>query len=128
MVYILKYDSEGWVRRREPYDLGEIDESIIAGSIEVSDEIFMRTLSTPSHHAWRVVNGEVVNERFEEDPREEWVEVRILDLKKFLANTDYQAIKFTEGAMTEQEYAPIRTQRAAWRAEINELEQELEGL
>jgi hypothetical protein len=45
-------------------------------------------------------------------------------LKRQLSATDYQAIKFAEGMMTEEEYAPIRTQRQAWRDEINMLEQE----
>ena len=39
-----------------------------------------------------------------------------------LHKTDYQAIKFAEGELTETEYAPIRKQRHEWRAEINILE------
>lgn len=45
-------------------------------------------------------------------------------LKRQLSATDYKAIKFAEGVMTEEEYAPIRTQRQAWRDEINLLEYE----
>ena len=37
--------------------------------------------------------------------------------------TDYQAIKYAEGQLTEEEYAPIKAQRQAWRDEINLLEQ-----
>lgn len=47
---------------------------------------------------------------------------RIYELKKYLSSTDYQAIKYSEGVMSEEEYAPIRAQRQAWRDEINELE------
>lgn len=47
----------------------------------------------------------------------------ILQLKQNLANTDYQAIKYAEGRMTAEEYAPIGEQRQAWRDEINRLEQ-----
>ena len=46
----------------------------------------------------------------------------INDLKNLLASTDYQAIKYAEGLITEEEYLPIKTQRQAWRNEINELE------
>ena len=46
----------------------------------------------------------------------------IKQLKKYLEASDYQAIKFSDGALTEEEYAPIRAQRAAARALINELE------
>ncbi len=49
---------------------------------------------------------------------------RIEELKTLLYNTDYKAIKFSEGSLTEEEYAPIRAQRQAWRDEINRLEQQ----
>lgn len=47
-------------------------------------------------------------------------------LKQLLTNTDYKAIKHSEGEMTDEEYAPTRTQRVEWRERINELEKELE--
>lgn len=53
------------------------------------------------------------------------IRLRIRELKGFLHRTDYQAIKFAEGAMTETEYYEIKQQRQAWRAEINTLEAEL---
>lgn len=53
---------------------------------------------------------------------------RINDLKYQLDETDYQAIKFAEGAMTEEEYAPMREQRQEWRDEINRLKEENEQL
>ena len=42
-----------------------------------------------------------------------------------LIRTDYQAIKYAEGLITEAEYAPIKAQRQAWRDEINRLEEEM---
>ena len=36
----------------------------------------------------------------------------IKQLKKYLEGSDYQAIKFSDGAITEEEYAPIRARRA----------------
>lgn len=47
---------------------------------------------------------------------------RIQYLKDQLSASDYKAIKFAEGEMTEEEFAPVREQRALWRAEINQLE------
>ena len=47
---------------------------------------------------------------------------RIVELKNLLANTDYQAIKFAEGELTEAEYGDTKAQRIAWRVEINTLE------
>lgn len=49
-------------------------------------------------------------------------------LKILLRDTDYKALKHADGALSEEEYAPIRAQRAAWRARINELEAELEDV
>ena len=45
-----------------------------------------------------------------------------------LKDTDYKAIKFAEGELSEAEYAPIRELRRQWRVEINRLEKELENL
>lgn len=51
---------------------------------------------------------------------------RVSELKVLLNQTDYQAIKYAEGLITEEEYAPIKAQRQEWRDEINVLEQQLE--
>ena len=53
------------------------------------------------------------------------VESDIAIRKQMLTQTDYQAIKYAEGEISEEEYAEVKTQRAAWRAEINSLEAEL---
>ena len=45
-------------------------------------------------------------------------------LKHKLSATDYKAIKYSEGWLTEEEYAPIKAERQAIREEINRLEQE----
>lgn len=47
---------------------------------------------------------------------------RITELKQLLIDTDYKALKYADGALTESEYAPIREARKQWRAEINEIE------
>lgn len=55
-------------------------------------------------------------------------EVRINELKDMLAKTDYQAIKYAEGAWSAEEYEPIKKQRQKWRDEINVLEAEAKEL
>lgn len=50
---------------------------------------------------------------------------RISNLKSLLSNTDYKAIKYAEGQLTEEEYASIKAQRQEWRDEINLLESEV---
>ena len=51
---------------------------------------------------------------------------RISELKSLLSATDYKAIKYAEGLLSEEEYAPIKSQRQAYRDEINKLEFELD--
>ena len=43
-------------------------------------------------------------------------------LKILLSDSDYKALKHADGALTDEEYEPIRQQRAEWRARVNELE------
>jgi hypothetical protein len=54
-------------------------------------------------------------------------ESRIAYLKSELADTDYLCLKFTDGAFSEEEYAPIRQKRAEYRAEINKLQESSEN-
>lgn len=49
--------------------------------------------------------------------------LEITDLKQQLRDTDYQAIKYAEGAISEEDYAAMKAQRQAWRDRINELEE-----
>ena len=51
----------------------------------------------------------------------------INELKKKLFDTDYKAIKYSEGWLTDEEYAEAKAQREEWRKRINELEASLEG-
>ena len=45
--------------------------------------------------------------------------------KAQLSATDYQAIKHSEGLISEEDYAPIKAQRQALRDRINALEERL---
>ena len=44
---------------------------------------------------------------------------QIAALKRNLDQTDYQALKHGDGFLTDDEYAPVKAQRQAWREEIN---------
>lgn len=57
-----------------------------------------------------------------EDLQKEEYAAEILTLKKQLADTDYKAIKYAEGVMTDEDYQATGIQRQAWRRRINELE------
>lgn len=51
--------------------------------------------------------------------------LKILALKDELQKSDYKAIKYSEGWLTEEEYAETKAERQRIRDEINRLEQEL---
>lgn len=76
-------------------------------------------------------NGGIVREMTAEEIAEmesfkPTIAERIEMLKIELASTDYKAIKYAEGWMTEEEYAPIKAERQAIRDEINALETQAE--
>ena len=50
---------------------------------------------------------------------------RIAELKSLLQATDYQAIKYAEGFISEEDYLPIKKTRQEYRNEINELETQI---
>lgn len=52
---------------------------------------------------------------------------RIVELKQLLTDTDYVAIKIAEGEATKESYYGVLAQRRAWRAEINDLEAQLDA-
>lgn len=80
----------------------KIDNVIILLEHEPSDEMLEAYLITTEEHYQEYL--------------------RINELKQMLSKTDYQAIKFAEGALSQQEYEPVRVQRQSWRDEINLLE------
>ena len=52
---------------------------------------------------------------------------RIAELKALLQATDYQAIKYAEGFISEADYAPIKQVRQSYRNKINEIESQIGG-
>lgn len=71
---------------------------------------------------YNATTKETVVEEFEPEEYIPTAEEQIEVLKNNLLNSDYKAIKYAEGFITEEDYAPIKAQRQAWRDEINRLE------
>lgn len=74
----------------------------------------------------KVVDGKVVA-KIHQPTQKEIAQQRIFELKQMLSDTDYKAIKYAEGELPYAEYESTRKQRREWRAEINRLEQQLNG-
>ena len=58
----------------------------------------------------------------EQDKLKDQYRLEITQLKKQLSDTDYKAIKYAEGQISESEYASVRELRQSYRDRINELE------
>lgn len=55
-------------------------------------------------------------------------QMQILGLKRKLSNSDYKAIKYAEGWLTDEEYSTVKMERQALRDRINTLEIEVKEL
>ena len=64
----------------------------------------------------------------EANKRKTEIKQEIAIRKDLFERTRYKQEKWIDGAMTDEEYAPIRVQRQQWRDEINALEEELKSL
>lgn len=64
----------------------------------------------------------------EMNTRADQINGKITALKQLLTNSDYKAIKYSEGLISDIEYAEIKTYRENLRAQINQLEEELATL
>lgn len=58
----------------------------------------------------------------EQDLLKDQYRLEITQLKKQLSDTDYKAIKYAEGQISEEDYASVRELRQGYRDRINELE------
>ena len=61
---------------------------------------------------------------YSQKQKEQYAE--IASLKKKLEETDYKALKYADGALSREEYEPVRKQRQKWRDRINEIEKDFE--
>lgn len=100
--------------------------------IEITEQ--ERKQPLPDRYSYyAVVDGKFTIKRrtptVEEVKADETTEInrQIRELKKKLFDTDYKAIKYSEGWLTDEEYAEVKAQREEWRKCINELEASLEG-
>ena len=69
-----------------------------------------------------------IPQKTEDEKVIEQYQAEIVELKKYLSDTDYKAIKFAEGEITESDYQEVKSQRHDARVRINELESLIEEL
>lgn len=93
----------------------QLDETEIGNYVEITEEEYITFRSQQ--------NSKGNHDQTEVDINRK----KIADLKELLDSSDYKLCKYLDGDMTEEDYAPIRQQRHAWRVEINRLEAEIEN-
>ena len=89
-------------------------------------ELEPTTMKLDYLNCYKLVNDEII---FDEEKHNALVgtkakEQEIARLKKELSATDYEAIKYSEGWFTDEEYAPIKAMREELREQIRKLENE----
>ena len=94
------------------YKFGWFDNSIPEEDLEVSDI-----------NGWTYRKDKCPHKTQEMKDRDNAIQ-EIAQLKKLLSDSDYKAIKFAEGELSAEEYAPDKQQRAYWRQRINLIQQE----
>lgn len=65
---------------------------------------------------------EVCPMKTEQDLLKDQYRLEIQQLKKQLSDTDYKAIKYAEGQISEEDYSKIKSERQGYRDRINYLE------
>ena len=84
------------------YIRGYFENSIPEEDLEVSDI-----------NGWTYLKDKCPHKTQEMIDRDNAIQ-EITQLKKQLSDTDYKAIKYAEGQLTEEEYSSTRSQRASW--------------
>ena len=114
------YNENGWVCNRYPYDIQIDDENRY---IEVDYETYAKTLQCEIGKAWRVINGELSMQVYDENEYQKNVyQEEMNTLKQQLADMDYKTSKYADGEYTQEEWAEIVAERKAIRERIRELE------
>lgn len=98
--------------------------------IEITEE--QRRQPLPDKYSYYAVeNGEFVIKRRTPSEAETKadsiasINQQIRELQGKLAATDYQALKYSEGWITEKDYTEIKANRQSWRNTINQLQAQL---
>ena len=120
--YIINIDSDEFITDFTNWI--KIDEGI-GDKYRLAQQHYLdRPLSFDGNYNYKYINGEIVEVDITSFIRRKEIMNEINIYKQKLNETDYKAIKYAEGVLTE-DYEPIKQQRQQWRDKINELESEL---
>ena len=128
MVYSYLLNTENEIVSLCNYDNGKWQTLRINEELDENGKPLTNDL--PPELGDKIIDGKIVKKVFNEEEEQKkaqmyMIEAEIDHYKKLLSSTDYQAIKYAEGELTEEEYSQMKNQRKQWRLEINNLEIEL---
>lgn len=104
--YYKANDGSGFLNLKSP-----LSKKKLANYTQISESEFNSLTAIPEPSAEELAKQELQSQ--------------ISSLKAQLNATDYQAIKYAEGWISEEDYASIKASRQALRDQINELEAQL---
>lgn len=82
----------------------------------------------PKEDGTRQFQIKQIPQKTEDEKMIEQYQSEIIELKKYLSDTDYKAIKYAEGELSESDYQDDKIKRHDARVRINELESLIEEL
>jgi hypothetical protein len=88
---------------------------------DLSNNILISDTQQSDINGW-TYRKELCPMKTEQDLLKDQYRLEITQLKKQLSDTDYKAIKFAEGQISEDEYSVIKAERQGYRDRINYLE------
>lgn len=114
------YNENGWVCERYPYD---IPIENLENFIEVEDDIFQKTMSCESYKAWRVVNGILKIEQYEQTPLIIILTNEENDIMNWLSENDWKVNKtfIGEWALDDQRWVDYLLERNIKRKRLDEI-------
>jgi hypothetical protein len=118
------YNKDGWVCERYPYDIPVEDENRF---IEVDEDTKALTMSCETHKSWRVKNGKLFIDTYEETPIKEIIVAELESIQNWFRQTDWIPNKILTGEWQDTdhrwiEYKKERSIKRARQDEINKLE------
>jgi hypothetical protein len=118
------YNKDGWVCERYPYDIPVEDEKRF---IEVDEDTKSLTMSCETHKSWRVKNGKLFIDTYEETPIKEILVAELESIQNWFRQTDWIPNKILTGEWQDTnprwiEYKKERSIKRARQDEINKLE------
>lgn len=119
-----------WEKVKIPETVSELDFDIILDDNATNYQktlvsLAQRIFAEYSGNEYRLVitdNHYQIIHVSEEDLLKDQYRIEITQLKKALSDTDYKAIKYAEGQISEEKYASVKAERQGYRDRINYLE------